>query len=692
MEEFVNWRRYPFVRLIFPFAIGILAADKSSIFPNYTSVIVIITALAVGFLLNAFRSNRKLVIFNGFYLYLLFFCLGLFAFRMHEPSLSETYYAKYLNRQPTTMMVRVDDTEMTENWFKLYGSVIKTRDSLDFWKKTNGNILLYAAKDSSHIMPGSVLLIRSKVLPIAESKNPGSFDFKAFLKRKYIDYQVFAQEGEWLLTDLKMSTISIEAAKIRLHLIEVLKSYIPSEREYSVAAALILGYRNDVSDELSNAYINTGSIHILAVSGLHVGLVSGVIMLLLSFISKNNLTFRIIKLCIILIAIWFFVLVTGAGASVIRAAVMFSLIHVGQVFYRRKYIYNTIAASAFVIFLWNPQLLFDVGFHLSMVAVLGIIALQPVLNSLWNPSSKVVRFFWDLSTVTLAAQIATLPLTLFYFHQTSLYFLLSGIFVVPISSIALYAGIGVFAFSFILPAAAKLASIIMYGSLFAMNSAIFGILKLPYNLITNIPFNGWEFFVLSVSMILGILFLNLRSKSLLYTSVFLFFLFAIIRIYFDYSHQSQRLLIFYSSKERVFIDYFHGNNCISLRESNDPIQEKYVASGARMQHRILESKTINLITNYPGFYSASDQTLQAQGFKMKFISKNINNLYGISPGTCVYVCDDVTIEGFNSELLPSEVLLGSALNYKTKKIWKNFCESNHIKCIDLKTESLLKNI
>ncbi len=373
MEEFVNWRRYPFIRLIFPFAFGIIAADRFSILPHYSSAIVVSSMLVAGAVLNTIRGSRKTVVLNGLYLYILFFCLGLMSFRMHEPNLFPKYFANFIGSQQNVIGVRADDVELTENWFKVYGTVIEVRDSLKDWHYTNGKILLYAARDSSHVVPGSVMLICSKVLPVAEGKNPYSFDFKTFMMRRYINHQSFAREGEWLLTNSKLSTLSIQAANIRLNLIEVLKKYIPGEREYSVAAALLLGFRNDVSEELSNAYINTGSIHIFAVSGLHVGLVSGVVMLLLSFIQKNNLVFRILKLGIILLAIWFFVLVTGAGASVIRAAVMFSFIHTGQVFFRRKYIYNTIAASSFVIFLWNPQLLFDVGFHLSMVAVLGII-------------------------------------------------------------------------------------------------------------------------------------------------------------------------------------------------------------------------------------------------------------------------------------------------------------------------------
>ena len=692
MEDFVNWRRYPFVKLIIPFALGIIAADRFLIFNNLSSVWAVFGILVVGIISGKIVRTPKLTFLDGIYFFILFFMLGLSSFRLHEPDLSPLYFKNFISQQETTALVRADDIDVTENWFKVYGTVTQVRDSQEHWHHTRGKLLLYASRNKGKIEPGNMILFRSRFSPVPDGKNPYAFDYKTFLKRKYINYQSFAREGDWLLTGEKTKTLAIHAALFRLKLIEILKKYIPSEREYSVAAALILGYRNDVSDELSNAYINTGSIHILAVSGLHVGLVSGVIMLLLSFISKNNLGFRIVKLSLILAGIWFFVLITGAGASVIRAAVMFSFIHAGQVFLRRKYIYNTIAASAFIIFIYNPQLLFDVGFHLSMVAVLGIISIQPLLKSFWNPSSKALNFFWELSTVTIAAQIATLPITLYYFHQTSMYFLLSGIFIVPISSVALYAGIGVFVFNFIIPALAKFSALVMYGSLFVMNSGIYGILRLPFNLITNIPFNEWEFLILSLGIVFLVIALTLRRKKLLFGSLFCFLIFAVLRLVINWQHASQEMVIFYNSKEKVFIDFFKGTRCVAVRESSDELSEKYVASGARMHYRIQKVNSYIYGSDIPGIYSVRSELMNLPNLKIQFLRKKDKEFCGIKTPYCVYVVDDILPDDCMIQSLPEKVFLGSSTKYYTKKRWAEFCEKNHLEFIDLKLKSYTINL
>ncbi len=692
MDSLINWRRYPFVRLIFPFAIGISIADNFGFLPNYSSVPIVIVLIFVGILLNLIKIRKNQIAFFGVLLYILFCLLGLMTYRLHNPILSSKYFGHYILNQNTSCEVIVNDVEITDNWFKIFGTISKTRDSLNVCHKTDGKILLYASRDSNDIKPGSVLYISTKIFPVVEPKNPYSFNYKTFLKRQDVLYQAFAKSGEWILSKKEFSNLSIKAAIIRLNLVGVLKKYIKSEREYAVAAALMLGYKDDVSEELSNAYINTGSIHILAVSGLHVGLVSGVIMLLLSFVQKNNLVFRIVKLLMILIAIWFFVLITGAGASVIRAAVMFSFIHTGQVFLRQKYIYNTIAASSFVIFLWNPQLLFDVGFHLSMVAVLGIISLQPIIKLLWIPSGKIIKFFWEMTTVTLAAQISTLPLVLYYFHQTSIYFLLSGVFVVPISSIALYAGIGVFAFNLFIPLVAKLSALIMYGSLFAMNSSIYGILQLPFNLIKDIPFNGLELLILSIVLVLMIISLTLKKKQILFISLTGLMLFSVVRLMINFSYSHQNMLVFYNSKETVFIDYFNGNKCFSLRETSDVLQEKYVASGARMHHRILETQTIVSNTDVKGIYNSHSGEYKLPRINIQLLKNKNEKNYGIKLGSCVYVCDNILPSLVIKSATTKKVILGSQINFKTRKDWFGFCEKNQIECIDTKTRSYTLNL
>ncbi len=152
------------------------------------------------------------------------------------------------------------------------------------------------------------------------------------------------------------------------------------------------------------------------------------------------------------------------------------------------------------------------------------------------------------------------------------------------------------------------------------------------------------------------------------------------------------MLVFYNSKEKVFIDYFEGNTCFTLRESDDAMQEKYVASGARMHYRIGENKTIKMNNDFPGIYSAKESQLRLPGLNIYFLQKKVDNFYGIKPSSFVYVVDDVIPEDLQSKFMPAKVFIGTRTRYKTKKEWSEFCKSRHVECIDLRDKSYTLNL
>lgn len=692
MELAINWRRYPFVRMLIPFVIGISVASYIPIFPLFQSIYPLIGLLFCFVFFHFLRQKLHSAWINGLLISFMFIILGVFSFRVHDPAISTQYFGHFVQRDSNTCIVRVDDVETTDNWFKISGTITKIMSPNSKFHAAKGKILLYISKDSSIIHPGNELIFKSRIDSIPKPKNPFAFDYQQYLSNKSINYQCFVRPGAWLLTKNHYSNLPIIAANFRLKLISILKTYIPAQREYSVGSALLLGYRNDIDQDVNNAYINTGSIHILAVSGLHVGLVSGVVMLLFSFLKSRKFGLRLLKLLIVLCFIWGFVLITGASASVIRAAVMFSFIHAGQLLSRRKYIYNSIAASVFVIFLWNPHMMFDVGFHLSLAAVLGIISLQPILVKIWNPDNRALKILWNLASICIAAQISTIPLVLYYFHQTSLYFLISGIFVVPIASIAIYAGIALFVSVSILPILSKFFGMVMYYALFVMNASIFGVQKLPFNLVKDIPFGLLEMILLSFCVLFLIIAFHLKRKYLFITSLCFFLAFVISRISIDYYYSNQSRIIFYASNESVFVDYMQGNNCVSLRQNDDLMQEKYTASGARMHYRIKHSNTVLATNSMLSFYDAASGLMSVPGYRLKIFSKNIHDFYGIGHGTDVYVSDNVNVEKQGSETFKGKAFLGASLNYKCRKQWKDFCLENKIDCIDLKNQSFLINL
>jgi len=212
-----------------------------------------------------------------------------------------------------------------------------------------------------------------------------------------------------------------------------------------MGAALLLGERADVDKAVLKSYSDTGTIHIISVSGLHVGIIFLVLQHLFKLVRvlKNEL----LKCALMILCIWFYAMLTGLPASVIRSACMISFYCIGKAINHQSNTINHVAASALFLLSIDTLYLFDVGFQLSYLAVLGILYLQKWISNWYQPKNKVMTYIWSTTSVSLAAQLFTLPLCWYYFHQFPNYFIIANLIAIPLSSVALYASIGVLVFS-----------------------------------------------------------------------------------------------------------------------------------------------------------------------------------------------------------------------------------------------------
>ena len=317
-------------------------------------------------------------------------------------------------------------------------------------KKTIGHVLLNIEKDSTRLLfnTGDLLFLKNKFEDIKTSLNPHQFNYKHYLKKQGINQQVYATHQEILLLDESKFSLLRFIDAFRVNIQKSLRRYHFTEDELAVMNALLLGQRQEISIELSDNYSKAGAIHILAVSGLHVG----IILLILSFVLKPLERVNkgiLIKLVLVILFLWFFALLAGLSASVIRAVTMFSAIAIGQFFNKRNAIEHSLIFSMFIILLWNPLFLFDVGFQLSYTAVFGIIWVQPVLSQLWKPTFFIVDKGWQLITVSVAAQLGVLPISLFYFHQFPGLFFISNLIIIPFLGVILGLGLVVLVLSYV---------------------------------------------------------------------------------------------------------------------------------------------------------------------------------------------------------------------------------------------------
>lgn len=305
-------------------------------------------------------------------------------------------------------------------------------------KKAKG-ILLVNVDTTRQLRIDDVLYVTTVLQEINKPLNPHQFDFKDYMYKKQVYHQMFLNANNSLKLKSKRSIYGI-AAVIRNRINTTLVEYSVSKENLSVINALLLGQRQDISKETYKSFTKSGAIHILAISGLHIGL----LMLLLGMLFKPLSYFKVGEKLIpilIIILLWGYAFITGMSASVMRAVTMFSLVTMAMYSNRVTNTYNTLVISAFLLLLFNPFYIFDIGFQLSYAAVFAIVWIKPLFDKIWAPKYYITRKFWDVFAVTLAAQFGILPLSLFYFHQFPGLFFISNIVIIPLLGGLLAVGI-----------------------------------------------------------------------------------------------------------------------------------------------------------------------------------------------------------------------------------------------------------
>jgi competence protein ComEC len=368
-------------------------------------------------------------------------CIGILVVNFHDQRQFENHYSNVTSAEDdisNLLIFRVREVLKSTAYHDKYVVDILKVDE----QSVSGKLLLNVQKDSLSIPLNvdAVLFSTNSLEKVNTPLNPYQFDYRNYLKKLYIDHQIFATNNSLLKINSESQTILGYAAKIRSTIDERLKNYNFKPDELAIIDALLLGQRKDISQDTYNSYVNAGAIHILAVSGLHVG----IILLLLNrvFTPVERLKYgKIIKTIIVVLILWSFAVIAGLSPSVMRAVGMFTVVAIGMNLNRPANIYNSLAISMLFLLLFKPLYLFDVGFQMSYTAVIAIASIKPLLASLWFPKLKLVNYFWQLMCVTTAAQIGVVPISLFYFHQFPGLFFLSNLVILPFLGFILGFGI-----------------------------------------------------------------------------------------------------------------------------------------------------------------------------------------------------------------------------------------------------------
>ncbi len=380
------------------------------------------------------------------------------------------------------------------------------------WTPISGKVLMYFSKRSFNttFCYGDRLIISGMPQEISLPMNPGEFNYRRFLSFQNIYHQHFIGSANKVIhlenhipnPVLKLSYRLREKAR------EVLNQHLPDNHQRAVAFALLLGVRDALDNDLNQAYAAAGAMHVLAVSGLHVGILYGLLLVLLRPLAGSPRGKWIIA-TISIIVLWAYAVFTGLSPSVLRAVTMFSFVAMARPLQYRTNIYNILAASAFILLVFNPFLIMSVGFQLSYLAVLGIVYLHPLLYHNWDAPGWLGDKVWQITSVSIAAQVGTFVPGLLYFHQFPTYFLISNLLVIPLSTLVLINGLMLFFFHNVAFLDHWL-GLMLKGLIDALNFVVIATEKMPFALIEPVYISTAQSWLLA-GMTIGLLMLFLKK-------------------------------------------------------------------------------------------------------------------------------------------------------------------------------------
>jgi len=614
-------RRIPIVRVLLPFAGGSLAG-YSILHPYQVFELLVAIAVMWIFQLAIFYLSRK---YGGRqYLFFLLTCSLLFFIGFATGTLTRPVNPDLPLGEKVIIRGVITEGPITgiKNWsYVMETKSVCFRDS-SFGIRTQLKVYLAAPSDSlpleDYLWPGEgeVWQFFGQLLPVVNSGNPGATDFKAILNRKncwyrfYSDLRYAPRMLEEPLEQKGWRDRHIHATRIRN---AVSDHWIGDGNEISLLKAVCLGDRSDLSKELKEAYSNAGAMHLLAVSGLHMGLIWWVLYHLFAWMVR--LTGREIfrSLCIIAI-LWIFAFVTGFSSSVSRSATMFTLFTAGRLMCQRMQAINGILVSAFLLILIEPSRMLEVGFQLSYVAILGIVALYPTLRRLLSIKNRVLSRIWEGALVSFTAQISTAPLVIYYFHQIPVYSLITSMVTIPLLSllIALFvisvpfmvAGIGSFFFNGVL---IKLA--------FLINFSVEWVASVPGGVVTDLNLHAtklclWMGIICTVMVIM-----NHRMALSRYVLI------ALLSALLCWTARGRYL---HAHSSEFVIGHFNHSSIITFRE------------GKKVDHYCLyrDSAAFNYLEQYAAqnWSRRSFQTRMIELESLGSVKGDISDCKGLTPG------------------------------------------------------------
>ena len=556
--------------MLIPFALGIWVRVSFSSLqaPEWTLIALMLSLFALAGMTSFFTKTYRFGWLFGGIMTCYLFIAGFAMTRSHDAALKRDYF-RCFEADANYYVARVYDyPSERESSFKVplqleyqFGDSLPSRE-------VSGIVMAYFQKTDSAfaLRYGDLIAVKAPIGEVAPPKNPEEFDYRGHLMRKGITGQCFLRDGDWLdLQVNKANPLYAFAFRFRDRLLTSLQRCGVKDKEFGVAAAILLGYDDSLADDIRKHYVAAGSMHILCVSGMHVGIIYLVASFLLGFLSRKKWQ-KALKNIVLLTIIWLYAFIAGLSPSILRATLMITIVIIGEIIRRKGFVINSIAASAVILLCVNPNNLFEIGFLLSYMAVLGIVVLQRPIFDLIYLKNNLLCKIWEITSVALAAQVATLPFTLFYFHQFTTYFWLSNLFMTPISFLVVMGGMLLLLVSWI-PYVNVLFGYLVWGMVYVMNYLVAWVDGLPFSIIKGLYVSPLEFALLLTAFVLLLLVVTLRKKRMVFELLSVLLLFMVSMAFRLYHFDKQDEMVFFSLRKYTAVDFVKGEQHVFLADS-----------------------------------------------------------------------------------------------------------------------------
>ncbi|WP_298393817.1 ComEC/Rec2 family competence protein [Flavobacterium sp.] len=672
--------QFPLVRITLCFVGGIIFSQFTK--PHLLLLIILLFCGLGSLCFLYFKTKKELLQNSSFGIATLFtsFVIGMFALSSSNQTLNKNHYLHQINAEDNEITCELIIKEKLKNTLNNDRYVVETIQIND--KKSYGKLILNIRKDSTLpiIEVGSQLYVDGTFYKNRKPNNPNQFDYGKYLVNQQIYAQVYADANDVKINPIIAKSISYYASKLRNRIIKNLEKNNFNKTELGVVVALILGQQQDISQEVIRDYQYAGAVHVLSVSGLHVGC----ILLFVTFLLKpipNTKRGSFIKLILVIVSLWTFGILAGLAPSVVRSVTMFSFVAVGMFLRRSINIYNTLLTSALLILLIKPSFLFDIGFQLSYVALFFIVWLQPLLTSIWTPKNKIVSYFWDIITVSFAAQIGTFPLSIYYFHQFPGLFFITNIVILPGLSIILGIGVVVMllaAFNVVWIPLMK----VLEWSIWFLNKIISWVASFEDFIFKDISLTSammWSCYFVVIGLVLW--FKKPTFKKLAFSFIALLSL-QLFTLYANHSSQKNNEFIVFNKKKTTIITERLGNK-VTLY-SNDSILKTSDDNLALKSYLVANFCKVEKKKNLSNLYYFKDK-------KILLIDSSAVFLEEAQPDVVIITSSPkINLERMLQSWKPKQIVV-DATNFKSYiKVWRETCRKEKIPFHDTSEKGFYK--